>query len=79
MPDQRVKVMENTKVSVTLTGPAKIDGKREPQGKTVSVSEAVRRQLEASGVVAAHQNPADQMRSALAKKKVSDPASDTKA
>lgn len=43
--------MEDQKISVTLTGPAKIDGKREPEGKTVSVTAAVALQLAASGVI----------------------------
>lgn len=43
--------MEDQKISVTLTGPAKIDGKREPEGKTVSVSPSVALQLAASGVI----------------------------
>lgn len=40
------------KVSVTLSGPAKIDGRREPAGKIVSVTTAVAQQLAANGVIA---------------------------
>lgn len=47
--------MEDRKLSVTLTGPAKIDGVREPAGKTVSVTTALALQLAASGVI----NPDD--------------------
>lgn len=43
--------MEDRKLSVTLTGPAKIDGVREPAGKTVSVTTALALQLAASGVI----------------------------
>ena len=43
--------MEDRKLSVTLTGPAKIEGVREPAGKTVSVTTALALQLAASGVI----------------------------
>ncbi|PYE87509.1 hypothetical protein [Phyllobacterium leguminum] len=43
--------MEDRKISVTLTGPAKIDGVREPAGKTVAVTTTFARQLAASGVI----------------------------
>ncbi|MCM0751183.1 hypothetical protein DEA98_06885 [Brucella pseudogrignonensis] len=43
--------MEDRKLSVTLTGPAKIDGVREPAGKTVTVTSAYALQLAASGVI----------------------------
>lgn len=41
----------NEKVSVTLTGPAKIHGVREPAGRTVTVSTTLALQLAASGVI----------------------------
>lgn len=43
--------MEDRKLSVTLTGPAKIDGVREPAGKSVTVTTALALQLAASGVI----------------------------
>ncbi|WP_439605407.1 hypothetical protein [Shinella sp.] len=46
--------MENT-FSVTLTGPAKIRGVREPAGKSVRVTMDIALQLAASGVI----NPAE--------------------
>ncbi|MCJ7996070.1 hypothetical protein J5N58_16755 [Rhizobium cremeum] len=39
------------KVNVTLTGPAKVNGVREPAGKTVTVSTTLALQLAASGVI----------------------------
>lgn len=41
----------NDKVNVTLTGPAKVNGVREPAGKTVTVSTTLALQLAASGVI----------------------------
>ncbi|MGV1803837.1 hypothetical protein ACQZ6A_18385 [Agrobacterium vitis] len=38
-------------VSVTLTGPAKIDGQRKPAGATIAVSTTLALQLAASGVI----------------------------
>ncbi|BCH55276.1 hypothetical protein ACQZ61_06425 [Agrobacterium vitis] len=38
-------------ISVTLTGPAKIDGQRQPAGATVTVSTTLALQLAASGVI----------------------------
>jgi hypothetical protein len=46
--------MNDRKISVTLTGPAKIGGKREPEGSTVEVSTALALQLAASGVINPH-------------------------
>lgn len=43
--------MEDRKLSVTLTGPAKIDGVREPAGKSVTVTTTLALQLAASGVI----------------------------
>lgn len=43
--------MSDPKLSVTLTGPAKIDGQHEPAGKTVTVSHTLALQLAASGVI----------------------------
>lgn len=43
--------MDDPKISVTLTGPAKIAGKRLPPGKTVTVSHTLALQLAASGVI----------------------------
>lgn len=43
--------MEDRKLSVTLTGPAKIGGVREPAGKTVTVTSAYALQLAASGAI----------------------------
>ncbi|KJF67405.1 hypothetical protein [Rhizobium nepotum] len=43
--------MNDTKIDVTLTGPAKVNGIREPAGKTVSVSSTLALQLAASGVL----------------------------
>lgn len=43
--------MDDPKISVTLTGPAKIGGKHEPPGKTVTVSHTLAFQLAASGVI----------------------------
>lgn len=40
--------MDDQKISVTLTGPAKIAGKHEPPGKTVTVSHTLALQLAAS-------------------------------
>lgn len=47
--------MEGQKLSVVLSGPAKIDGVREPAGKTVLVTTTQAIQLAASGVI----NPVD--------------------
>lgn len=43
--------MTEESISVTLTGPAKIDGKRKPAGTTVSVSTTLALQLAASGAI----------------------------
>ena len=43
--------MEDRKLSVILTGPAKINGVREPAGKTVTVTTSLALQLAASGVI----------------------------
>jgi hypothetical protein len=43
--------MTEKSISVTLTGPAKIDGKRKPAGTTVSVSTTLALQLAASNVI----------------------------
>lgn len=43
--------MDDNKITVTLTGPAKINGVREPSGKAVVVSTALAIQLAASGVI----------------------------
>ena len=43
--------MDDPKISVTLTGPAKISGKHEPPGKTVTVSHTLALQLAASGAI----------------------------
>ncbi|QGA56166.1 hypothetical protein [Brucella sp. 2280] len=43
--------MEDRKLTVTLTGPAKIDGVREPAGKSVTVTTTLALQLAASGVI----------------------------
>lgn len=55
--------MDEKTISVTLTGPAKINGVREPTGKTVTVSPTLALQLAASGVI----NPqlAEQLSNAL--------------
>ena len=43
--------MDEPTISVTLTGPAKVNGVREPTGKTVTVSPTLALQLAASGVI----------------------------
>lgn len=43
--------MDDKTISVTLTGPAKINGTRKPSGATVSVSTTLALQLAASGVI----------------------------
>ncbi|WCK24629.1 hypothetical protein [Agrobacterium pusense] len=43
--------MDDNTISVTLTGPAKVNGVREPSGKTVTVSPTLALQLAASGVI----------------------------
>ncbi|MDH0907401.1 hypothetical protein N5C66_00800 [Rhizobium pusense] len=43
--------MDEPNISVTLTGPAKVNGVREPTGKTVTVSPTLALQLAASGVI----------------------------
>ncbi|HBF31661.1 hypothetical protein [Rhizobium sp.] len=43
--------MSEPSVSVTLTGPAKIDGRRKPAGTTIAVSTTLALQLAASGVI----------------------------
>lgn len=55
--------MDEPTISVTLTGPAKVNGVREPSGKTVTVSPTLALQLAASGVI----NPelAEQLSNAL--------------
>ena len=55
--------MDEPTISVTLTGPAKVNGVREPSGKTVTVTPTLALQLAASGVI----NPelAEQLSNAL--------------
>jgi len=55
--------MDEPTISVTLTGPAKVNGVREPSGKTVAVTPTLALQLAASGVI----NPelAEQLSNAL--------------
>ena len=55
--------MDKNTISVTLTGPAKVHGVREPVGKTVYVTPTLALQLTASGVI----NPelAEQLSNAL--------------
>ncbi|MGV1939519.1 hypothetical protein ACQZ5D_03520 [Agrobacterium sp. 22-211-1] len=55
--------MDENTISVTLTGPAKVNGVREPSGKTVTVTPTLALQLAASGVI----NPelAEQLSNAL--------------
>lgn len=55
--------MNEPNISVTLTGPAKVNGVREPTGKTVTVTPTLALQLAASGVI----NPelAEQLSNAL--------------
>lgn len=43
--------MDDPVIRVTLTGPAKIGGKREPPGRAVSVSHTLALQLAASGAI----------------------------
>jgi len=47
----RKETIMTKEYEVTLTSPAKIAGKREPQGKTLTVSKTVREQLIAAGLV----------------------------
>lgn len=56
-------IMSGRTISVTLTGPAKVNGVREPSGKAVTVTPTLALQLAASGVI----NPelAEQLSNAL--------------
>lgn len=51
--------MDEKKIAVLLTGPAKVDGMREPAGKRLNVTPAVALQLAANGVIAPPAQPFD--------------------